>query len=202
MYTLYYLPSACSLATQVVLRELGQEVDIIDMQKVADFNSINPVGSVPVLVDGDSTHREGAAIMLYLLNKHDNTMLPTAGEARETAIQNIMFANATMHPAYGRLFFIAQYISDEKAKQQAFEAAAQAITRLWQVVDLQLEQQEFLGGAQPSAADIMLTVYSRWGANFPVDIQFGHNTQKMIEKVQTMTSFRQALETEQLRSAA
>ena len=201
MYTLYYLPGACSLATQVILHELDQAVEIIDKQKVDDFTSINPVGTVPVLVDNGNARREGAAVILYLLNKHQNTMLPAAGAVRDIAIQDIMFANATMHPAYSRLFFIAQNISDELAKQSAFEAAAQAVTRLWQVVEQQLANQTFLGGDEPSAADIMLTVYSRWGASFPVDILLGHNTQKMLDAVQAMPNFQRALAAEQSQSA-
>lgn len=202
MYTLYYLPSACSLATQVVLHELDKEVEIIDKQKVENFTAINPVGSVPVLVDNKRTLREGAAILLYLLDKHQNTMLPATGTAREQAIQDIMFANATMHPAYGRLFFIAQNISEEKTKQSTFEVAAQAITSLWQVVEQQLSNQKFLGGDQASAADILLTVYSRWGASFPVDIKLGAKTQKMVDAVVLMPSFQRALAAEEQHSAA
>lgn len=202
MYTLYYIPGACSLATQVVLNEMGQAVTIIDKQKVENFTQLNPVGSVPVLIDEGNTLREGAAVMLYLLNKHQNTMLPSSGSAREQGIQDMMFANATMHPAYSRLFFIAQSISNEEVKQSTFDAAAEAITSLWQVIELQLAQQKFLGGDQPSVADILLTVYSRWGAHFPVDIPMGTNTKKMLEAVQLMPSFQDALAAEERQSAA
>ncbi|WP_339668921.1 glutathione S-transferase family protein [Dasania marina] len=202
MYTLYYLPGACSLATQVVLHELKQDVTIIDKQQVENFPAINPIGTVPVLVDGDKTLREGAALMIYLLNKHPNSMLPATGAAREQAIQDLMFANATMLPAYGRLFFIAQHISDDNAKQSAFEAAALAINQLWQVVEQQLTTQAFLGGDQPSTADIMLAVYSRWGTSFPVEIRLGHNSQKMVAAVQAMPSFQRAVNAEQQQSAA
>jgi glutathione S-transferase len=202
MYTLYYLPGACSLATQVVIHELGQAVEIIDKQQVSDFRAINPAGMVPVLVDNGKTLQEGAAIMLYLLNKHQHTMLPATGRVREQAIQNIMFANATMHPAYSRLFFIDQNIVDEKSKKSSFDAAAQSINSLWQIVEQQLLTQDFLGGDQPSAADIMLTVYSRWGANFPVEISLGNNTRKMLNAVQEMASFQRALSAEQRQSAA
>jgi glutathione S-transferase len=202
MYTLYYLPGACSLATQVVLHELGQDVDIIHKQQVSDFNAINPTGMVPVLIDNGKALTEGAAVMLYLLNKHQNTLLPVTGAARDQAIQDIMFANATMHPAYGRLFFIDQKISDEKVKQAVFEAAAQAIAGLWQVVELRLATQKFLGGAKPSAADIMLTVYSRWSAHFPVAISLGSKTQKMVDAVLAMPNFQRALAAEEKQSAA
>ena len=202
MYTLYYLPDACSLATHVLIHELGQKVKIIDKQKVGNFTAINPVGTVPVLIDNGNTLREGAAVILYLLNKHQNTMLPVAGPAREHAIQDIMFANATMHPAYSRLFFIAQNIVDEKTRQSSFEAAAQAITRLWQVVEQQLAKQKFLGGDKASAADIMLTVYSRWGASFPVTIPMGQNTKNMVKVLESMPSFQRALAAEQGQSTA
>jgi glutathione S-transferase len=202
MYTLYYLPGACSLATQVVLHELDQAVDIVDRQQVSNFTAINPVGTVPVLIDGESTLREGAAILLYLLNKHPSHMLPTSGADREQAIQDILFANATMHPAYGRLFFISQHINDESAKQAAFTAAAEAINTLWQVVEQQLAGQAFLGGGRPSAADIMLAVYFRWGASFPVTIAQGSNTATMLAAVQAMPSFQRALTAEQAQSAA
>jgi len=189
MYTLYYSQGACSVATQVVLRELGQDIKIIDVQKVDNFKAINPVGSVPVLIDDGKTMTEGAAIMLHILNKHKSSLFPDNNNERQQAIQDIMFANATMHPAYGRLFFLAQNIDDEKVKQEALEKAAESINDLWQVVEDKLANKSFLGGDSPSAADIMPAVYSRWGAYFPVDVVFGEKTSNMLNAVQAMSSF-------------
>ena len=211
MYTLYYLPDACSLATQVVLHELKQDVNIVNMQDVKDFSAINPVGSVPVLVNEESAHgktvkkssrREGAAILLHLLNNHENTLMPKAGWKRDRAIENIMFANATMHPAYGRLFFIAQNIQHPTGQEEAYQAATLAINALWQVVEAQLSEQDFLGGDTPSAADILLSVYARWGGSFPVDIHHGPNTQKMLKAIHNRPSFLKALQAEQAQAAA
>ena len=178
MYVLYYSQGACSVATQVVLRELGQEVKLIDVQQIDNFKAINPVASVPVLIDGDDTLTEGAAIMLHLLTKHKNALFPEKASERQQAIQDIMFANATMHPAYSRLFFLAQNINDEFVKQATLNKAAESINLLWQVIESQLTDKVFLGGDSPSAADIMLSVYSRWGAYFPVDIIIGEKTTK------------------------
>lgn len=199
MYTLYYSQGACSVATQVVLRELGQDVKIIDVKKDDSFKAVNPVGAVPVLIDGDKTLTEGAAIMLHILNKHHSSLFPK--NDRQQATQDIMFANATMHPAYGRLFFLAQNISDEKVKQEALNAAAESINELWQVVENKLASTSFLGGDSPSAADIMLAVYSRWGTYFPVDIVIGDKTTKMLNAVQAMPNFIKTDEAEQVASA-
>ncbi len=197
MYTLYYSPGACSVATQVILRELDQEVEIIDAQQHDNFKAINPIGAVPVLIDGDKALTEGAAIILHLLNKHKNSLFPENENGRQQAIQDIMFANATMHPAYGRLFFLSQHVHDKKAQQESLNSAAEAINQLWQVIEKQLVDKSFLGGNSPSAADIMLSVYSRWGAYFPVDIIFGEKTSKMLEAVQAMPNFIKTDEAEQ-----
>lgn len=202
MYTLYYSQGACSLATQVVLHELDQQVTLIDRQQVSNFAAINPVSAVPVLVEGEHTWTEGAAIILYLLQKHPSALLASDGPARQQTMQDIMFANATMHPAYGRLFFLAQNIVDEKAKQQGLNAAASAINQLWSNVEDRLADQVFLAGDRPGAADIMLAVYATWGQYFPVEINLGSRVKNMLEKVQAMPSFTRAVAAEQALSDA
>lgn len=107
MYQLYYLPGACSQAIHVLLLELGQQVELINKNTVSDFAALNPLGTVPVLVDGDKVLREGAALVLYLLGKHPNSLLATSGAAREQAIENLMLANASLHPTYAKLFSCA-----------------------------------------------------------------------------------------------
>lgn len=204
MYTLYFYPGACSLATQVVLRELDQKVTLIDKAGVDHFSNINPVGSVPALLDGEGERilTEGAAIMLYLLNKHPNALLAKTGEAKQLGIQHIMFANATMHPAYSKLFFIGQNMTDSEVKTQALNAAAEGISHLWQVVETQLANKAFFGGDKPSAADIMLTVYARWGSYFPVDIAIGKRTREMLNTIENLPSFQAAIEAERAASEA
>jgi glutathione S-transferase len=201
MYTLYYSPGACSVATHIVLSELGLNVNIVDVNHVDDFKSINASGQVPVLIDGDTTLVEGAAIMLYLLDKHENTLLPTTGGGRGKAIEDIMFANATMHPAYSKLFFISQNINDDNAKQAALNAVADNINHLWAAVENKLVNSKFLGGNKPSTADIMLAVYSTWGQYFPVDITLGEKTTEMIAAVQAMPSFVKVIAAQHAESA-
>lgn len=202
MYTLHYLPSACSLATQVILRELKQPVRLVHKQNTPDFSALNPVGAVPVLEDDGRILREGVAIILHLLEKHNNVLIPTVPEAKSQAIENILFANATMHPAYGRLFFIAEHLTDGPEKDKAFNAAAKAINHLWGVVEQKLSganptEKGFLGGSTVSPADILLTVYSRWGGFFPVDIQMGEKSTHMVNAVMQLESFQQSLQAEE-----
>ncbi|MBD1584833.1 glutathione S-transferase family protein [Pseudoalteromonas sp. S16_S37] len=197
MYTLYYSPRACSLATQVILRELGQNIEIIDKSKVSNFNAINPVGSIPVLVDDGEVLTEGVAILLYILHKHHSPMLPSDPQGYQRALQEMLFANATMHPAYSKLFFIANNVTDEQTKHDLLHKASLRINELWQVVESRLQSGDFLGGEQLSAADVLLTVYSHWGSFFAVDIVIGKQTCAMIQRVEARASFQQSLAAEQ-----
>lgn len=201
MYTLYFIPSACSLATHAILNELDQESILVHKLEADRFETLNPVGTVPVLVDGDKVINEGVAIILYLLNKHKNNLIPESGDARQRAIENMMFANATMHPAYGRLFFAQANVTDPTVRQQIFDSAAVAINKLWQVVEAKLEQMPFLGGQDISPADILLAVYSRWGDFFPVDIVLGPNSRRMVDAVLKRDSMQRAIQREQDYSA-
>ncbi|MCF2827270.1 MULTISPECIES: glutathione S-transferase family protein [unclassified Pseudoalteromonas] len=201
MYTLYYLPGACALATQVILRELKQPFELVDKRGVDNFLAINPTGKIPVLNDGENCLVEGAAILLYLLNKHENNLLPQANVLqKQQAMENILFANATMHPAYNRLFFATGAIADEHARQPFLEAAAVAINELWVLVEKKLAQQSFLGGDQVSTADIMLAVYARWGTYFPVDIIIPEKVSKMLAAVEARPSFIASIAAEQAHS--
>lgn len=193
MYTLYYLPNACSLATLTVLLEIDESVTLINKNKVTDFSAINPVGNVPVLIDEGKTLKEGAAIMLHLLRSKANPLFPQDENNQQKAIQDIMFANATMHPAYGRLFFISQNMSEGPEKDKVLNTAANAINTLWESVEVQLENRNYLGGESVSAADIMLAVYSRWGEYFPIEIKLGSRTTAMLSRVMDRPTFKQAL---------
>lgn len=197
MYTLYFLPGACSLATQVLLRELGQEVRLIHKNTVPDFQHLNPSQQVPVLQHKGETLTEGAAIMLCLLKRHANNIWPTTPSAEQAALTDLLFANATMHPAYGRLFFISRHIEDGEQQRRAYAAAAAAITLLWQQVERRLQHQPYLAGGEFGVADLLLAVYSRWGQFFPISITLGPRTQLMLSNVIARSSFQQALLAEQ-----
>ncbi|XOV79975.1 MAG: glutathione S-transferase family protein [Aestuariibacter sp.] len=196
MYTLYFYPDACSLATHTVLNIINQEVDVIPKTAVENYKTIHPSGLVPALTSGDQTYTEGVSILLYLLDKHENDLLPKKGPARQKVIELMMFANATMHPAYGRLFFVTEHVADKHLKQELLNISASKINQLWDCVENQIDDGPFLTGNTMTPADILLAVYSRWGPYFPVDIKIGPKSRKMIQQVTDSAAFTCALQKE------
>ena len=204
MYTLYYMPGACSLAIHVILKELGQEVKLENVRvpegqpRNPEFLKINPRGQVPVLVEEDGNPiREGGAIITYLLDKYNNPLMPKSGKASAKALEWLMFANATMHPTYGRIFFAMRNIADQNAKNQIFDATAKQINKLWSEVDEQLATTKYICGDQISAADILLAVIANWGIGlFPFKIELGENVKRMLKDVISRPTFKAAMEKE------
>lgn len=201
MYKLYYKRGSCSLAIHALMNELGLEFELINFHDVSDYKEkINPMGSVPVLDDDGFLLREGAAIAIYLLEKHKSDMLPSEGRARANALQWLMFANATGHPSYSKIFFADGKIEDESAKAQAMQAAAEGVSKMWAVVDTQLAKTKFVCGDKPSAADFLLTIYANWGAVlYPqLNIVFGKNVERMLKDISSLDSYQKALEYEKV----
>lgn len=197
MYRLYFMKGACSLATQIIMRELGVSFELLDKASVPNFAAINPTGAVPAVEVEGKAITEGAAIILHLISRHPDRELSKRFVEDERQLQNLMFANATLHPAYSRLFFLAPRLADGEVKNQLFNAVAADISRLWAVVEGQLDGRRFLGGDEPSPADIMLAVYSAWGRYFPIDITIGPRAAAMIEAVQQRESYRLSQAAEQ-----
>lgn len=202
MYTLYYLPGTCSLAIHVALNEVGAEfktvsVAVADGQpRPAEFLKINPRGNVPVIEKDGVTQREGAAILISLLDAHKSPVLPAAGNARAAALEWLCFANATLHPAYARCFFQHKNLGAAAAENPLYTPAIEHVQKLWNDVEQQLASQPYVCGAECSVADILLTVIANWSPMLKKPITFGPNTKALFNRVIARPSYQKAMEAE------
>lgn len=192
------MPGSCSLAVHALLNELEQPVELILAKEFEKFTDISPRGTVPVLDDDGLILTEGAAIILHLVDKHSNQLLAVKGVERAKSVKWLMFANATMHTAYGRLFFGLNNIENKEQQLEFFHKCAASINLLWQDVDAQLAKTKFISGEQPSPADFLLTIFANWGQYFPIEINFGENVSRMLKDISNRPSFQTALEKEQV----
>lgn len=203
MYKLYSMPGSCSMAVHVLLNEMNQPVEVIkamETGKVLDpeLLRLNPTGQVPALVDDGHVMTEGGAILLYLMEKHQSPMLPKSGTERATALQWLMFANATMHPAYTRVFFGTRALEDGSAKDAFMAAACAKINDLWAIVDKRLADHAYVCGTSISAADILLTVIANWSQYMPKPITLGSNVKRLLKEVSQRPAYQKALTAEKV----
>lgn len=202
MYTLYYSEGSCSMAVHALLNEIGAAFELKDTSIKAgrnrspEFLRINPRGAVPVLVDDGHVIREGGAILIYLADKHQSPLLPRSGKERATALEWLLFANSTLHPAYSRTMSLKRSVEDAAVRTQLQEAGIQHITRLWQEVEDRLSQNAYVAGEDCTLADILLAVIANWQGYLPEPITFGPNIKRLLAAVTARPAFQKALREE------
>jgi glutathione S-transferase len=202
MYKLYYGAGSCSMAIHIALLECNQQfklekVDLMaGQQRSPEFLKINPRGQVPVLVEHDHAIREGAAILIHILEKHQSQLLPRGGKERIAALEWLMFCNATLHPAYARCFFVMRNAEDGAVKDKLLEVAIGRINDLWQEVEQQLAKHPYLCGDQITMADILMTVIANWSTSMPKPVNIGPHTKKLFKNIIARPSYKKAMEVE------
>ncbi len=204
MYTLYYSPGACSMAIHIALIEIGAEFTLENVSikegknRTSEYLKINPRGSVPTLVEDENAIREGGAMLIYLLDKHQNPLLPKSGIARAKALEWLMFCNSTLHPAYSVLFSAMRVLKDKAATDPFFIAASERVQKLWDEVDTHLAKNDYLAGSECTAGDILMTVIANWGGSLPQPPSFGANVKRLLKNVSARPSYQKALAAEQV----
>lgn len=202
MYKLYYSKGACSLAVHTVLNEIGAKFELVNAKaadgttKTEEFLALNPRGAVPVLKIDDFVLREGAAILIYLLETNENSLLPQEGEAKAQALEWLCFANSTLHPAYSRLFFLMRVLGEKASGDPVYAASIKAVQNYWNELEELLASKEYLCGNTVTIADILVTVIANWSPNFGNAITFGPKTKAYFSRIIARPAFAKALETE------
>ncbi|WP_020593507.1 glutathione transferase GstA [Kiloniella laminariae] len=167
---LYYKPGACSLASHIVLHELGEgfEIEQVDTgtKKTAsgeDFLQINPKGYVPALKLADGqVLSEGAAILQYLADqKPDLGLAPAAGTlARARLQEHLNYVASELHKSFGP-FFSGNALEGE-AREKAEANVAKKMAYIESVLS---DGRDYLLGNNFSVADAYLFVVTNW-SNF------------------------------------
>ena len=104
--TLYHHPFSRAANTVWALEEIGQpyELEFVDIrngaQKAPAIVKLNPMGKLPVLVDGDVVVTENAAIALYLADRYSaGSLAPTLDDPRRgTYLRWSLFAPSVIEP--------------------------------------------------------------------------------------------------------
>ena len=104
----YYNPMSRAISTDWMLKELDVQHEKINIDfatnenNTADFRKINPMGKLPVLVDGKTVVTEVSAICAYLADKFpEKKLAPEIGSVERAAYYRyLFFTGNTIEPAF------------------------------------------------------------------------------------------------------
>lgn len=110
--TLLHHPFSCAAGVLWTLEEIGQpyELKFVDImkgeQKSPEVVALNPMGKLPVLIDGDAVVTESAAISLYLADRYaPGRLAPALDDPRRgTYLRWTLFSPSVIEPgAYAKM---------------------------------------------------------------------------------------------------
>ena len=162
---LYFKPGACSLASRIVLIELGQAFEAIRVDTDAgltedgrDYRAVNPRGYVPALELKDGrVVTENPAVLQYLADLQPDRLAPAAGSWDRVRLQEALsFISSELHKAFSPFFH------GEAQGERRAPAEALLKRRLGEVEQMLGQESPYLLGDRMSVADIYLFVVLNW----------------------------------------
>lgn len=196
MIQVYAFSTPNSVKVPIALEEMGLEYELLPVnirqgaQKSPEFVARNANAKVPVLVDGDLTLSESAAILVYLAEK-TGKLLPASGEARARVFEQLFFHASGLGPAFGNAGFFRKFAPEPiPLAIDRFGGEAQ---RIIGVLDDLLGRQRFVAGDELSIADVAHYGWL-WRRQFAeVSIDAAPNVQRYVAELEARPAFQRGV---------
>jgi glutathione S-transferase len=167
---LYYSPGSCSLASHIVLEEIGKPYDVVEVNvKRGDhlkpeYLAINPHARVPTLKVGAFILTECPAILAYLDRTNpDAALLPEdpAQEARGLSLMS--WLASTVHVSFAHVFRPERWSGDDSALAGIKTRGIEQVRAHFDEIEGLLVDGQYSLGRRFSVLDPYLLVFYRWG---------------------------------------
>jgi glutathione S-transferase len=183
---LYYFPGACSLASNIALREAGLQFELVKYdrrtRKTADgldFNEVNPKGYVPALaLDNGEVLTENVTVLQYIADRNPAAKLaPAAGTMeRYRLMECLSFINSEVHKSFTPLF-------RAEAPEDTKHYARKNLTTRLDYLQRTMEARSFLMGEQYTVADCYLFTILSWGDYTQIDLGKWPQLKRYVERI-------------------
>lgn len=200
MLTLYHCANARSFRPLWTLEEMGLSYDLQMLPfpprfLKREYLEINPLGTIPLLIDGDTRMTESAAICQYLVSRHGPSSLAVGvdepaygaflnwlhfGEATLTFPQTIVLRYSRLEP------------DDKKIPQAAADYARWFLARL-RGIDAVVSKTDTLCAGRFTAADISVGYALMLAQSLGLHEQFPPAVSAYWARLQARDGFRRAI---------
>jgi glutathione S-transferase len=171
MLTLYYSPGACSMASHIVLEEVGAEYEprLVSLAKgehlTPEYKKINPRSKVPALMLEDGGILvENTAIVSFLARRHpEKKLLPADELGRARCVAMCTWFSNTVHPAFGRWYRPERFTADAAGQAAVKESGKAAFWAGLQEIDAMIGDDPWVMGGAYTVVDPYALVFYGWG---------------------------------------
>lgn len=200
MYTLFFSPGACSLASHIALIEAGLPYDLKRLkfaeneQRSQAFLKVNPKGRVPALVTDQGTLTESPAILTFIAQMAPEKALVPAdpfGLAKVQAFNSFLATTVHVNHAHGRR--ASRWADEPTSIEDMKRKVPQTMREAFQLIEDDLQDGAWVVGDQFTIADIYLYVMDTWLAGDGVDINEFPKVKAHYERMSARASVQKAL---------
>ncbi len=200
MITLYHCVSARSFRPLWLLEELGlpYELKMLPFPPRAlarPFLQENPLGTVPLLVDGETRMTESAAICEYLAARHSPGNLNVAMDepAYGAYLNWLHMSDATLTFPQTLVLRYTHFEPAERKQPQVAEDYGRWFLARLRAVDAVVQQQDFLCAGRFTAADVAVAYALMLASHLGLDAQFSPAVAAYWSRLQARPAFQRAL---------
>jgi glutathione S-transferase len=200
MITLYHCVSARSFRPLWLLEELGlpYELKMLPFPPRALARSYlqeNPLGTVPLLVDGETRMTESAGICEYLAARHSPGQLNVAMDepAYGSYLNWLHMSDATLTFPQTLVLRYTHFEPAERKQPQVAEDYGRWFLARLRAVDSAVQQQDFVCAGRFTAADITVAYALMLASHLGLDAQFTPAVAAYWARLQQRPAFQRAL---------
>jgi len=186
----YHNPQSRAALTHWLLEEIGTEYEIMPVayedgsMRTPEFLAINPMGKIPVIVDGDTIVTETTAIAIYLADKFKtpNDLAPGLDDKRRGEyLRWIAYQSACIDPAMMQ--------ANTKVEIPRQSAGWGSVELVIDVLDQRVAKASpYLFGEWFTAADVLIGGAIGWATQFGM-FEMRESFKPYLEAVQSRPAF-------------
>lgn len=200
--TLYHCANARSLRPLWCLEEMGLEYELINLPFpprvfAKEYKDINPLGTIPFLIDGDTQMSESSGICHYLTQRYGPTDLALGVEHPEygSFLNWLYFSDATL--TFPQTLVLRYTILEPKERRlaQAAEDYANWFSGRLRYVEAALEGKDFLVADRFTIADIAIGYALHLADSLkPLKDRLGPNARAYLDRLRARDAFQRSQE--------
>jgi len=177
MLTLFYAPNTCSLASHIVLEEIGADYEArrvdfsANAQRSPEYLAINPKGRVPALVTDQGVLTETPAILAFLAQSFPQVGLAPLGDLFAFAELQAFnsYICSTLHVAHAHKVRGSRWADDPAAHEEMRRKVPETVGACFELIENSMLRGPWVMGETYSVADPYLFTVARWMEGDSVD---------------------------------
>ncbi len=177
MFSLYYAPKTCALASHIALEQAGAEYRAVRLdfssnaQRSADYLRVNPKGRVPALVTDRGLLTETPAILQFISQTFPQAALAPLDDAFELARMNAFnsYLCATVHVAHAHRMRGNRWADDPAAIAAMKAKVPESMSDCFDLIEREFFAGPWVMGEHYCVSDMYLFTIAQWLESDGVD---------------------------------